>query len=92
MCMKKDVIVQINVYKWVKHGFATTVQNPDHTPIENSCWKLRKWKVHWKFPSTKEDLLTAIQESWNHFNKEYYIISLTLVIDIFNSCGGHLEF
>ena len=27
--------------------------------------------VNVKAPSTKEDLLTAIQESWNHFDKEY---------------------
>ena len=24
-----------------------------------------------KAPSTKEDLFTVIQESWNHFDKEY---------------------
>ena len=27
--------------------------------------------VHDKAPSVKEDLLTAIQVSWNHFDKEY---------------------
>ena len=28
--------------------------------------------AHGKVPATKENLLTAIRESWNHFDKEYY--------------------
>ena len=35
--------------------------------------------VHKKVPSTKEDLLMTIKESWNHFDKEYYFEFMTAI-------------
>ena len=48
--------------------------------------------VYEKVPSTKEDLLTAIQENWNPFDKEYYpkfLKSMPKTINaVINSWGG----
>ena len=37
--------------------------------------------VHVKVPSIKEDLLTAIQESWDHFDKEFCFKLVESMID-----------
>ena len=31
--------------------------------------------VNKKVPFTKEDLLTDIQETWSHFDNEYYVLN-----------------
>ena len=41
----------------------------DLNPTENLWWKFKN--VLEKAPFNKVDLLTAIRESWNHFEEEY---------------------
>lgn len=44
--------------------------SPDLNPIENLWWKLKKM-VHSKAPTCKDDLATAIKESWHQIDEEY---------------------
>ena len=46
-----------------------SVYSLDGNPIENLWWKFKKKGPGEKVPSTK-DLLTAICENWNNFDKK----------------------
>uniref|UniRef100_A0A672HJ18 Tc1-like transposase DDE domain-containing protein n=1 Tax=Salarias fasciatus TaxID=181472 RepID=A0A672HJ18_SALFA len=44
--------------------------SPDLNPIENLWWKLKKM-VRSKAPTCKDDLATAIKDSWPQIDEEY---------------------
>uniref|UniRef100_A0A672GWU0 Tc1-like transposase DDE domain-containing protein n=1 Tax=Salarias fasciatus TaxID=181472 RepID=A0A672GWU0_SALFA len=44
--------------------------SPDLNPNENLWWKLKKKKLHSKAPTCKDDLETAIEESWQQIDEE----------------------
>ena len=49
---------------------AEPANSADVNPVENSWWKWKRMGPK-KVPTTETNLLTAILESWNHFDVEY---------------------
>ena len=48
------------------------INEESRSKSNQNLWYKFKKRIHGKAPSTEEDPLTAMWESCNHFDKEYY--------------------
>jgi transposase len=69
--------------------------SPDLNPIEN-VWRLLKPRVQKRFPTTKEELITAIKEEWEKIEmreiQKYCVNMGERCQAVIEADGGHTRF